>query len=46
MRGQNEKEDGGGGAGGNDGGITFEEFHAIMGGTAKLPSVKVPVGFD
>ena len=28
------------------GGITFDEFRVIMKGNAKLPTVKVPVGFD
>ena len=28
------------------GGITFAEFQRIMKGTTKLPTVKVPVGFD
>ena len=28
------------------GGITFDEFRVIMEGNKKLPTVKVPVGFD
>ena len=28
------------------GGITFDEFRVIMKGNTKLPTVKVPVGFD
>ena len=34
------------GGGENGGGITFAEFQRIMKGTTKLPTVKVPVGFD
>ena len=30
----------------SEGGITFAEFQRIMKGTTKLPTVKVPVGFD
>ena len=48
QKGKRRSEDGtpGGGGGGNGGGITFEEFQHILDGTSKLPTVKVPVGFD